>query len=541
MSEEKKVRHLSIYLIKAGYENETDILDTSLCDAPVEVKIAGHSSGSLHVKKTEPHAPPWADLFKEFVSTKSLSVRGVAAAFLIKINDRYFVLTFGQAGRFLLKDDVFEERFGLLCALNAVNQSSLRCVDVQSLDAIDSHTRIQSGQETTADQFGLSVEQDMLKAIVGAPSNPALGNRMTGSDALSVSVPMDLSDLPHLLDQYRKLFETDLDGKNYQWANNIATTKSTSLIAELEAKLDAKLAVKDFNSIWLSIPEIIEWTAVRGFMYTHGRRTVYPDINFHGFLQTVDEPLTLELLRQRKVYCADADFRPTFKTWPVYKCMYAEIDHNEAKYVLNDGKWFTVAKDFLARIKAEYDAIPGSKLKLPAYTGGGEGAYNISVASAEPAIYDCLDDTKKVMHGGGQGQVEICDLFTTNGELIHVKMYGKSSVLSHLFSQGFVSGQIIQIDPGFREKVRSKLSDTHRELIQVEAKPSYQALTITYAVISEEPGATLHLPFFSKVNLVNIRKVLLGFGYRVELLKIPVDPAFAKKTLLPPNKPKKAK
>jgi uncharacterized protein (TIGR04141 family) len=541
MAEEKKVRHLSIYLIKAGYETDIEILNTELCETPVEVAISGFGAGRLHIKKTSPHPPPWADFFKEFVDPKLLSVRGVAAAFLIKIDDRYFALAFGQAGRFLLKDDVFEERFGLLCALNAVNQSSLRCVDVQSLDAIDSHTRIQSGQETTADQFGLSVEQDMLKAIVGAPSNTALGTRMTGSDALSVSVALDLADLPHLLRQYRQLFDTDLDGKNYQWVNNIATTKSTSLIAELEAKLDAKLVAKEFESIWLAIPEIIEWTMVRGFVYTHGKGTVHPDINFHGFLKTVNEPLTLELMRQRKVYCADAELRPAFKHWSVYKCMYAEVDHNDAKFVLNDGKWFTVAKDFLKRIKAEYDAIPASKLKLPEYTGGGEGAYNLAVAAAAPSIYDCLDDTKKVMHGGGQGQIEICDLFTSTGELIHVKMYGKSSVLSHLFSQGFVSGQLIQIDSDFRQKVRARLSETHRELIQVSTKPTHQALTITYAVISEEPGSTLHLPFFSRVNLVNIRKVLLGFGYKVELLKIPVDPTFSKTILQPSKKSKKNK
>ena len=75
-------------------------------------------------------------------------------------------------------------------------------MDVQSLDAIQSHTRIQSGQETTSDQFGLDVEQDMLKAIVGAPRDEKLGTRMTGTDSLVVSAKMDLSDLPSFLDAY---------------------------------------------------------------------------------------------------------------------------------------------------------------------------------------------------------------------------------------------------------------------------------------------------------------------------------------------------
>lgn len=140
------------------------------------------------------------------------------------------------------------------------------------------------------------------------------------------------------------------------------------------------------------------------------------------------------------------------------------------------------------------------------------------------------------MHGGGHGQVEICDLLSIKRELIHVKMYGKSSVLSHLFAQGFVSGQLIQIDSEFRKKVRAQLSPTHAELLSVDSKPEYESFTITYAVISDSPGPELHLPFFSKVNLVNTRKVLRGFGYKVELLKIPVNEVYAKTTLIPPKK-----
>lgn len=199
MPQEKKVNHLSIFLIKQQFTTNHQVIKIEDCDAPVEVAIAGHGAGQLFVKKNPPLPPKWSALFNEFINPKSLAVEGVAAAFFVKIDERCFVLVFGQAGRFLLRDDVIEERFGLLCALNAVDPKTFRCVDVQSLNAIESHMRIQSGQETTPDQFGLSVEQDMLKAIVGAPKNPILGNRMAGSDALAVSVKLDLSDLPFCL------------------------------------------------------------------------------------------------------------------------------------------------------------------------------------------------------------------------------------------------------------------------------------------------------------------------------------------------------
>lgn len=543
MADEKKVINLNVFLVKPVYTTADQIVQKESCEPAVQVQITGHGNGQLFIKKTHPAPPKWAALFKEYVSLNSLAVANVSAAFFVEVNGRCFVLVFGQGGRFLLKDDVCEERFGLLCALNSVDPKSFRCVDVQSLDVIQSHTRIQSGQETTPDQFGLDVEQDMLKAIVGAPLDRALGNRMTGTDSLSVAVRMDLSDLPFLLNEYKKKFEADLSAKDYEWVNNISVVKSANTIAALEAELNAKLATKKFDGVWLSIPEIIEWTTVTGFMYAHSGGKVHPDINLQGFLKTIKPgtPLTLDLMRQRKVDCANADHNSVFRSWPVFKCLYAEIDFNGNKYILNDGKWFSVALDFVAKTDADFAKIPASKLKLPEYKGGGEGAYNTSVAIGEPARYALLDDTKKVMHGGGHGQIEICDLLSIDREFIHVKMYGRSNVFSHLFAQGFVSGQLIQIDPDFRKKVRAQLAGPFVDLIQVGNRPGPDEFTIVYAVISDKKGDNLYLPFFSRVNLNNTVKILIGFGYKVELLKISVDDTYSKTIKLPPGKQGKGK
>lgn len=383
MTEEKKVNHLSIFLIKDAYATYEKALKTEACGAAVSIAIAGHGEGQLLVKKTPPSPPKWSALFKEFIDPKDLAIPGIAAAFFMAVDGRAFVLAFGQGGRFLLRDDVIEERFGLLCALNGVDPKTLRCVDVQSLNAIESHMRIQSGQETTPDQFGLSVEQDMLKAIVGTPSNPVLGNRMAGSDALAVSVRLDLTDLPFLLGQYRQLFEAELNAEDYQWVNNISTTKSAAIINALEGALQARLAADQFDGIWLSIPEILEWTTVKGFMYSpHGNGVLHPDINMQGFRKTVDGPVSLDILRERRVHCADADHRKVFKSWSVFKCLYAEIEFDGVTHVLNDGKWFSVAKDFVERTKHDYAAIPMSGLKLPEYQGGWRGRIQCSRCGA---------------------------------------------------------------------------------------------------------------------------------------------------------------
>lgn len=541
MKEKRKVHQLNVFLIKPSFSSSNQVLKVEDCTREVKIPIAGYGDAQLFVKTTPPMPPKWSALFSEFVDPLDLATRGVAAALFIKIDDRAFVLAFGQGGRFLLRDDVHEERFGLLCALNSVDPKTFRCVDLQSLDAIQSHSRIQSGQETTPDQFGLDIEQDMLKAIVGSPLKKGIGSRMTGSDALSVSVKMNLSDLPFLLKEYRAAFEADLSEKEYQWVNNVSMTKSAEVRENLEAALDAKLRAGDFRGLWLSIPEIVDWTMVKGFMYTHGKNELHPDINWDGFRKSLKlgTPITLDLLKARKVSCADADHQKVFKQWAVFKCLYAEVNLGGSKYILNDGSWFNVAPGFVERTDMEFAAIPFSSLAFPEYCGGGEGAYNEALAATEPTRYALLD-AKPIAHGGGRGQVEVCDLLSVDRELIHVKIYGKSSVFSHLFAQGFVSGQLMQIDSTFRDKVRSSLQAPFSELIKVDARPASDEFTVVYAVISDDDSDGLHLPFFSRVNLNNTRKMLRGYGYKVELLKIAVSDAYSKTTKIPANRRRKS-
>ena len=543
MAEKKNIAHLNIFLVKTGFNRRKQIIKEDECADPIEIPISGYGKGRLYIKRVPGKHPKWSSIFKDVINIDLIGkTTNVSAALLLKVSDRYFVLVFGPSGRFLIKDDVCEERFGLLVALNSVDKESFRCVDKQSLDSIESHTRIQSGHETTADQFGLDVEQDMLKAIVGAPKDPLLGNRMTGTDSLSVSVRMDLSDLPSLLNAYREKYEKDLSATDYQWVNNISIVKSKSeIVDKLNSDLLQKFKNKDYSNLWLSIPQIINWDTVKGFIYANGKKILYPDINLAGFLETIndDTPITLELLKSRRVYCADEDHNYVYASWPIYKCLYAEIDHEGIKYILNDAKWFKVSEDFVSKTNSDFNSIENSSLSLPLYNGGGEGKYNSNTAKSQPDQFALLDDKNKIFHGGGHGQVEVCDLFSINKQFIHVKIYGKSSVFSHLFAQGFVSGQLFQLDSEFRIKVKNKLSAPFNSLINVDKRPDEKEFTIVYAVISDSDGDDLYLPFFSRVNLNNTARILKGFGYNVEVLKIHYDDIYAKTKKGPPAKAKK--
>ncbi len=456
MAAKKTNTFLNVFLIKESITALDKMIRLDKCDPPVEIPIAGFGTGKLFIWKSAAKLPKWASIFAPAIDIRKIGkTSAISAVFVIQVYSRYFVLAFGASGRFLVRNDVFEERFGLVTALNSVDKTTFRCIDKQSFDTIQSHTRIQSNEGTSPDQFGRDVEQDILKAIVGTPIDPSLGHRMTGMDSLSVTVPMDLSDLPYLLQSYRIKYELKLNDTDYQWVNNISqVNRPSALIDQLDEILVSKFRTDPISNLWISIPDIIQWELIKGFVYQGGKNIIYPDINLEGFLETVKtrDDISIDKLKNRRVQCADAEHNPVHNNWSIYKCIYAEVDHESQKYILTGGQWFRINNDFVTRTNKHFKEIGHSPLTLPVYNGGTEGAYNKSVAASHPDRYFLMDDKKRIFHGGGQGQVEFCDLFSKDKELIHIKKYGQSTVFSHLFSQGFVSGQLLQLDGQFRKK-----------------------------------------------------------------------------------------
>ena len=78
----------------------------------------------------------------------------------------------------------------------------------------------------------------------------------------------------------------------------------------------------------------------------------------------------------------------------------------------------------------------------------------------------------------------------------------------------------------FRELVNQRLPESHR--IQDPARqPSAREYQVVFAVVSQQEGEGLSLPFFSRLNLRAAARRLQGYGYRVSIAKIPVQQEFA--------------
>jgi uncharacterized protein (TIGR04141 family) len=178
-----------------------------------------------------------------------------------------------------------------------------------------------------------------------------------------------------------------------------------------------------------------------------------------------------------------------------------------------------VAQEFVAKVKNFVDHIPLFTRTLPAFEDKSEAAYNSRVAAMDPQTF-ALMDRKEIKFGGGPSKFEFCDLFTLERDLIHVKQYGGSSLLSHLFAQGLNSADLFLGEEGFRQIVHGKLPPSHR-FFDPSERPKPETYQVVFAIISQSQGP-LWLPFFSRLSLRHACKRLQTLGYRVAWAKIEV-------------------
>jgi len=514
---QQKTNKLSIYLIKAAFQRLEDIVDS---DRPTQ-EIPG--VGDFIFGESHPHPPRWVnDFFGSTLSpTLNIFTSSAKGVLIAPIQDGSetirFAIAFG-VGRHLLKDGVVEERFGLKVVLNSVQPASFRSIDKTTLGSVPKHSHEQMSRDVAPTEFGIDIEQDLISSVTGKSDDRELGITISGRDALSVSVKADVTNIADFLHHCLNRFRSTDYKQAFDWIDQIAEVRDLQLEKTLTDMLIHKLIARDFNKLWMAVPEVVNWSDVAGFRYGKPKRSeLHGDLDISTFLASLNsEQITLDTLKRGFVFMISAASDDIADRWPPFRCMYAEIDLNANLYVLNNGKWYAIARGFTDQVLADFNSTTKSTITLPDCTVSDEGEYNLFATASVPG--SCCMDGKVVPHGGGHSKVEFCDLYTSDKRIVHIKRYGGSSVLSHLFSQGVVSGELFVGDGDFREKVNAQLP-AERRLSDPSLRPNTSEYEIVYGIISNDDGP-LDIPFFSKVSLRNARRRLSNFGYHVAIKKI---------------------
>jgi uncharacterized protein (TIGR04141 family) len=514
--EKPLVEPLTVFLVR-GVTDPDKILQDRGSLTHIEIRTARGFLGSLYVQKSFVTQPRWVRFFAKSVNPKRIPATssGSAAILLIQVKKQVYALSFGH-GRTLLAPGIVDERFGLRAVLNSINPERIRSIDRRTFEAISRLSREQLSRESTIQDFGLDIGRDLLRAVAGTPLDQTVGTRFSGMDALSVSAPVTLDGLTDLLERYRELSERTDYRQRYPWVDNMAEVRDRVKLEKLDEALVRKIKRSETEKIWLAPPEIIDWDDIRGFTYRSAQSAqLYDDLTLEGYLEDgrTKTEITPDDLRHDHVYCLSASVDEEVDRWSIRSCLIAEIEYDEELYLLSDGTWFRINKDFAADIDRVVGSISPTTTPLQPYHDADEGAYIARIARANRGF--AVMHEKTLSAGPGRDKIEMCDLYGQNRVLLHIKRYGPSSVLSHLFAQGLVSAQLLLGDANFRRLANVELPATHR-FGDPESPINAREFEVAFGVVQTE-GRVVRLPFFTRVNLKSHYETLRGLGYNVTL------------------------
>ena len=175
--------------------------------------------------------------------------------------------------------------------------------------------------------------------------------------------------------------------------------------------------------------------------------------------------------------------------------------------LFRSGKWYRVSQDFVQRIEEQIAEIPRAQFNLPSWKQHIEERIYLASVSDGFLILD-----RDLVRVQGQSPIEFCDLFLPERTFIHVKRYGSSEVLSHLFNQGRVAARLLLEDRRFREEAHKKFGGGAP--FEIEDRPDPRLFTIAFLVGSKY-GDDQPLPLFARVVLVDVFNELRNYGFNV--------------------------
>lgn len=518
--EKKKTIKLNAYLLKESYSlGDPFVAQGKMSEVEVDIPNAG--LGFLYVTQNTPHPPGWAWFLQPISddAISALTVASVGVVLVVPVDNRFFAACFGHGYAYLDKRYI-ESRFGLRTCLNILDPDTIRLLDKRTFDSLGKLSHEQSTRPVNIREFGLEIDKDLLRSLVGKPQDDTFGKQIAGKDSICVRIPMTINQLPKFLRRCFRESQKNTYKKHFEFIDNIFEISDPELIEELEKRLIENINNGGGSKSWLAVPDIIKWEESAGFRYSQAKgEPIADDVCLTRYLDrwSLTGSLSIsDIKKKHRIYHYGNDDRTVLNSWTVHHCLYAEVSLHGETYILTESAWYNINQNFVASVQAEIDAIPRFGKQLPEWGDEHEQHYNVRVCAKSNGDM-VLMDRKQIFHGGGSSSIEFCDLISTDKEIIHVKNYSGSSVLSHLFHQGMNSAVMTAADVEFRKKVNKKLPASH-QLPEEGTFPSSD-YEVVFAIGTRFPIG-FDLPFFSKVSLRNSFRNLRVSGYRVSFATI---------------------
>ena len=508
---------ISIYLIKKGYVNNRNIIEPNYTSEVID-DVGIVYLGASHSKK-----PQWvSSFFIDKINSRNLFVSNAKAVLLTRVNtaqdgERIFAIVMGY-GKSMLKDNIVEERFGLKVVLNTIKPDSLRRINKKDIGGNQKLTYEQLPKKADIAEFGIDINRDLVSYITGISDDKDYSEGViAGGDILSLSAEVDITNIKNFLKKtFTKYYMTTYK-KNFVWIDHIQDVKDSNLTNALNNEV-IKAVNSGSNNIGMAVPEIVEWSEIKGFKYL--RKLILDDIYIDKVKKSLLKPLTdMKQLRKKKIIAISSSDDSNIHCWTAAKCLYGEITYQKEVYILSNGKWYHVNRNFVKQINQNYKDTHISTIVFDDYTNihQNENSYSKSFVNNHNKNY-LLMDSKNIQYGGGQSKIELCDILSIENELIHIKPYISSATLSHLFNQAMVSAELLLSDIDFLKVANEKIKEQPKgKHFLIKNKND---IKIVIAIISKSNNELPDIPFFSKVSLKNLKSRLRAFNLPLSIKTI---------------------
>ncbi|WP_171038236.1 DUF6119 family protein [Aquibacillus sediminis] len=516
---------ISVYLIKKEYGSFEDVIDSVKVTDHYTLKEEFNINGIVYTGHNDSNQPDWNILLQQGANNMpNLYNQSTRAILLVKRENRIFAFTFGH-GKHLMLPESYERGFGLRVVLNNANPEKLKSLDASIIDDLIIQSRTQASKSTEIQSFDVDNYRDFLRSVTAeAIDKDRYGEILSGRDSFHYNGYFNFHDLSQLCSRLLADYNSNKYQKTpFYWIDYIKNITDPQTVQKLDGKLVDGIMDSD-KTIHLAPPYILNYEENYTYSYTENGQK-FQDLNMKdlinnkfNFLNNLDA----DKLKRHKIFCwTHGDSYPQ-ESWSIYQCCVAEIEFDNKTYILTFGQWFEVDNGFEESITDYIKKIPNSKLPLDSFDPEkgdvNEESYNKRMG--EEDYFICLD-RKNIQIDNSK--IEVCDLLSKEGELIHVKPWSSSSTLSHLFSQGRISADLLSSNYDAREKTINKINQIDSEYSNLIKKDNFitNNYKVVFAIIyKENKPIEERLPFFSKLNFMHTHKQLINMQFNVEKIHI---------------------
>ena len=526
------MNELKVYLTRDGIGDlEAALVNPTNPDSVLaqlqEIGLAPNTElegGKLLWGTQKTKTPAWMGFLNEIAAEPLEGGAGESRAGILALPraGRIFIFTFGQAWH-AIDPSAIEDQFGIRVALNTLDMDRVKTVDTRTLSAFPLHTTRQLSRAGPIDEFRIGFLDEFVNLVQAIPASGDFGDLVTGRDSLVLKKTVTPAELPQLCDILWDAFNDTRYREIWPLLERLRSVRDPTILRILDESL-AHAVQHSPAKVHIGTPEVFDLEGIEGFRFAGNRasttiRSIEPEATEYLLLHQASQIEAADL-RKDRLEAISADGLVA-KKWPVFKCIQWETELDDTHYVVNDGKWYSVDPQFQSELDQRLLAATCNRLSLPeALHHEDEQTYNERAAQE----IDCAcADRKLVRIPQHSSPIEICDLFTVDKALIHVKIYRGSSNTSHLLGQGVVSAEALRngdVVKEFKKVLKNKCKRlAEADVVGHPVNP--REYTVVYAlVVPKRFQFPQDLPVFTKIFADKNLETLEQMGYKACMVPI---------------------